>query len=273
MPIKDLTGRTFGRLSVIEKAGKNKYGNILWRCKCECGNVVVVPSANLIRGNTKSCGCLRINDLTGKRYGKLLVSKRLHTNEHGETWYLCTCDCGNEVKVSQSNLVKGHSYSCGKYGCKKTNRTHGMRFSDLYKKYYDIHTRCGDKDNLLYGGRGIAVCQEWSGENGFVNFMEWSRINGYKEGLSLDRIDVDGDYCPSNCRWVSMEVQAQNKRLLPSNTTGVSGVYPKDGRYAAQISVKNKRIYLGTFKTIQEAKTARKDAEIKYWGWTKIKDQ
>ena len=69
-----------------------------------------------------------------------------------------------------------------------------------------------------------------------------------------------------------MEVQAQNKRLLPSNTTGVSGVYPKDGRYAAQISVKNKRIYLGTFKTIQEAKTARKDAEIKYWGWTKIKD-
>lgn len=272
MPIKDLAGKSFGKLIVIEQAGKNKYNNILWRCQCDCGNVVVVPSANLIRGNTKSCGCLRINDLKGKRYGKLLVAERLQTGEHGETWYLCKCDCGNEVKVCQSNLIKGHSYSCGKYGCKKTNKTHGMRFSDLYKKYYDFHMRCGDKNNPLYGGRGISVCQEWSGKDGFIHFMEWAQLNGYKNGLSLDRIDVNGDYSPDNCRWVSMEIQAQNKRLLPSNKTGVAGVYLKDGKYAAQISVKNERVYLGTFGTVQEAKIARKKAEIKYWGWTKIKD-
>lgn len=270
MPMKDLSGKRFGKLTAIEPIGKNRYNNYLWLCHCDCGKEIVVPGGNLTRGNTKSCGCLKINDLTGKRYGKLLVEKRIRTDESGETWYLCKCDCGNESTVRQSNLVKNHALSCGKRGCKKTNKTHGMRKSDLYKKYYDIHTRCGSKDNKLYGGRGISVCAEWSGIDGFLAFMEWSMENGYKEGLSLDRIDVNGDYCPENCRWTTMEMQAQNKRLLPSNKTGVAGVYLKSGKYAAQISVHGKRIHLGTFETIPEAAKARREAELKYWGWTKI---
>lgn len=267
---KDLAGKRFGKLVAISPCGKNNFGNIMWLCRCDCGNETVVPGGNLSRGNTKSCGCLKNNDLTGRRYGKIVVTERLRTIEHGETIYLCRCDCGNEVEIRQSNLVKGHNMSCGKPGCKKTNKTHGMRHTDLYKKYYDIHTRCNDVKNRLYGGRGIRVCDEWSGQNGFISFVSWSIQNGYKEGLSLDRIDVNGDYCPENCRWVTMDIQAQNKRLLPSNKTGVAGVYKRGKKYAAQISVGNNKIYLGVYETIEKAKSARKEAEIKYWGWTKI---
>lgn len=269
VPMKDLTGQRFGKLVAIKPDGKNKYNNITWLCRCDCGEQISVPGGNLTRGNTKSCGCLKVNDLTGKRYGKLQVVERLETI-NGETWYLCQCDCGNQHKASQSNLIKGHVLSCGVYGCKKTTRTHGMRQTDIYKKYYDIHTRCNRKDNPLYGGRGISVCEEWSGPNGFIAFVEWSMSHGYKEGLSLDRIDVNGDYCPENCRWTDMETQARNKRLLPSNKTGYAGVYLKDGKYAAQIRVDGKHLHLGSFATIEEAAKVRRDAELKYWGWTKI---
>lgn len=269
MPFKDLSGQRFGILTAIEPNGKNKFNNIIWKCRCNCGNEVSVLGGNLTKGNTKSCGCLKVNDLTGQRYGKILVVKRLETID-GETWYLCRCDCGNEHKASQSNLSKGHILSCGEYGCKKTNKTHGMRDSDLYKKYYDIHTRCNSKDNPLYGGRGISVCKEWSGPNGFNVFMKWSIAHGYREGLSLDRIDVNGDYCHENCRWTDIETQARNKRLLPSNTTGYAGVYPKGKKFAAQIRVDGKHRHLGTFQTIEEAARARRNAELKYWGWTKI---
>lgn len=270
--MKDLTGQRFCRLIAIEPCGKSKHGSYFWKCKCDCGKEIVALSGNLVRGNTKSCGCLQGNDLTGKRYGKLLVVERLGTNGHGDALYFCQCDCGNTNIVIQSNLIKNHALSCGKYGCKKTNRTHGMRQSDLYHKYYDIHTRCDRKDNPLYGGRGISVCKEWSGENGFLHFMEWSMENGYKEGLSLDRIDVNGNYCPENCRWVTWEIQAQNQRVARNNKTGISGVYIKNGKYAAQISVHGKRLYLGTFETIAEATKSRREAELKHWGWTKIKE-
>ena len=268
---ENLTGRRFGKLLVIEQRGVNNFHNALWLCRCDCGNEIIVRAGDLKSGNTKSCGCVKKNDLTGRRYGKLLVQKRLDTRDHGETWYRCVCDCGNIVEARQSNLLKEHNLSCGKVGCKKTNKTHGMRSSELYHTYYDIHTRCSRKDNPLYGGRGIKVCDEWSGANGFVAFMEWSLSHGYEKGKTIDRIDVDGDYMPENCRWTDVETQARNKRLLKANKTGYAGVYLKDGKYAAQINVNKARIHLGTFNTIADAAMARRDAELKYWGWTKIK--
>lgn len=268
MKVHDFTGHKIGMLTVIERAGTTKHGNALWKCVCDCGNETFVPGGALNSQRIKSCGCLRKNDLTNRRYGKVLVVERLEADEHGDTLYRCKCDCGNEFFARQSNLVRGHSLSCGKIGCKKTNKTHGLRSTELYKKYYDIRTRCNNKNNASYGGRGIKLCEEWSGENGFLRFAEWSFANGYKEGLSLDRIDVNGNYEPSNCRWVTWEIQAKNKRPLPQNTTGVAGVYHKDGKYAANISVNGKRYHLGTFTTIEEAAMARRKAEEQYWGWT-----
>ena len=83
MPMKDLTGKRFGRLTVIKTQGKNKFNNYMWLCRCDCGNEIVVLSGNLLKGNTKSCGCIQRNDLTGKRYGKSLVVERLDADEIG----------------------------------------------------------------------------------------------------------------------------------------------------------------------------------------------
>ena len=87
--------------------------------------------------------------------------------------------------------------------------------SPLYRTYVSMHSRCEYVKHInykAYGGRGIKVCEEWSGKDGIYNFLLWAKNNGWKKGLTLDRIDVDGNYCPENCRWVTWEIQGNNKR-------------------------------------------------------------
>lgn len=136
----------------------------------------------------------------------------------------------------------------------------------IYKIWYGMKSRCnkpGDKDYKLYGGRGIKMCQEWLV---FENFYQWAITNGYKDNLSIDRIDCNGNYEPSNCRWVTQNVQVRNRRLLRNNTTGYTGIYIDRGLYRATIYVNNKRIDLGRHKTLEEAIQVRKQAELTKWG-------
>ena len=129
--------------------------------------------------------------------------------------------------------------------------------------------RCGnsnDKDYANYGGRGIRVCAEW--DNSSVAFIEWALANGYENGLSIDRINCDGNYCPENCRWATMTQQQRNKRVEKCNALGVKGVHMDRGQYRAIIYVNNKKIDLGRHKTLGDAIAARKCGEIKYWGVT-----
>lgn len=134
-----------------------------------------------------------------------------------------------------------------------------------------IHTlanmkyRCNNpnsKDYPYYGARGIRVSEEWDKSKAFI---QWSLDNGYKPGLTIDRIDVDGNYEPCNCRWVSFETQARNKRTYNARTTGVRGVHIEHGKFRAIIYVHNKRINIGMFNNLEDAIAARKAAEIKYW--------
>lgn len=157
-------------------------------------------------------------DLTGERYGNLVVISEYGRASDRAILWLCKCDCGNEHIARGTQLHRGFITSCGCMKGKKkikTMGTHGMSYSRLYSTWKGIKRRCKSpkfRGYENYGGRGIRVCDEWLGENGFNNFHKWAIQNGYQEDLTIDRIDVDGDYEPTNCRWITNAEQQNNKR-------------------------------------------------------------
>ena len=155
-----IVGKRYNKLTVIRKTSEKSHNSYLWECKCDCGNITLVKKWNITSGNTKSCGCLKLNS------------------------------------VKKMNRI---------------NTTHGMSRSKLYRVWESMKRRCDNSKTeryASYGGRGITYCKEWSK---FENFYGWAKANGYEEGLSLDRIDVNGNYEPSNCRWIPLKKQAYNK--------------------------------------------------------------
>jgi len=161
-------------------------------------------------------------DLTNKKYDRLTVIKRIKHNNQKEAMWLCRCDCGKMIETRGSSLRAGLTRSCGclqKEWAKKhtPNKTHGYTKERLYKVWMGMRQRCYLKTNNRYkhyGGRGIEVCDEWQD---YLNFRKWALSHGYdskaKRGkCTIDRIDVDGNYEPSNCRWVDAKTQANNTR-------------------------------------------------------------
>lgn len=147
-------------------------------------------------------------NLTGQRFGKLTVIQYDHSDKNGAHW-LCQCDCGNRKVVSAHCLKIGHALSCGCL-CFSANNHSKER---LYTTWHDMLRRCfvpKCKSYPNYGGRGITVCNEW--RNDYMAFKNWAMQNGYTDSLTIDRIDSDGNYEPSNCRWVTMKVQENNTR-------------------------------------------------------------
>lgn len=147
-------------------------------------------------------------DHTGKRFGKLVVLKRMPQQKYEKAKYLCQCDCGNQIVVNSSNLSTGHAKSCG---CivKKHGLSHKER---LYNIWVGMKQRCRDinsPDYYRYGGRGICVCKEW--DNDYLSFRKWALQNGYDDTLSIDRVDSNGNYEPGNCRWETFVIQNNNK--------------------------------------------------------------
>lgn len=152
----------------------------------------------------------RFKDLTGKRFGRLLVIERIGT-KGGHALWKCKCDCGNEAEESSKFLNRGHTNSCG---ClvKERMTTHGLSKTKLHNVWNSMKERCSNpnvKNYSSYGGRGITVCDEWSD---FIPFYQWAMNNGYTDELTIDRVDNDGNYEVGNCKWSTYKEQANNKR-------------------------------------------------------------
>ena len=158
-------------------------------------------------------------NLHGKKFGRWTVLDFAGIENHKSKW-LCECECGTKRIVRQTNLIQGISKSCGCYKRDRTaesHTTHGKRHTRLYNIYHGMKARCYNENEAkyeIYGARGITICDEWlNKEHGFENFYEWAINNGYSDDLSIDRIYVNGNYEPSNCRWATAKEQALNTRF------------------------------------------------------------
>lgn len=205
MKLIDRTGQKFGRLTVIEQAGRTASKKVLWKCRCECGNETKTDSGSLTTGNTTSCGCVL----------KEAITKHGGWNKSSyNTWRAMIRRCTNPK----------------------------------------------DKDYPRYGGKGVTVCSEW------LDYATFAKDVGEPVGdETLDRINVYGNYEPSNCQWAGLTQQARNVRVRENSESGVTGVVLYKNKYYATITVKKKKYYSKVFNTIEEAATARKELEHLHW--------
>ena len=210
-------GTRYGRLVAVERFGK-RGNDATWLCVCDCGNKAVVVATHLKSGKTSSCGCLKgdTRPMPGRRFGCWLVESRAGSQGGAILWQ-CVCDCGTRRTVTGVSLRSGETLSCGCLARQVASilaTTHGHsrlgQRNATYRSWESMKRRCTNPTTAgfaSYGGRGISICPRWLDFEAFLSDM-----GERPDGRSLDRINVNGNYEPGNCRWATPTEQARNKR-------------------------------------------------------------
>ena len=233
-PLKDLTGHTFHRLTVVSRAPPSD--RVRWLCRCACHALVIVGSNRLTSGRAHSCGCWRREQSRarrekpkpqpGDRHGRLTILTFLGADSRHPS-VRCQCDCGTIFEPHWGNVKKGVTKSCGCLRVEQlVNRstTHGLSRSAEFSIWADMIARCSTLTNrsyARYGGRGITVCAQW-----LDSFEQFYADMGPRPSPrhSIDRIENDGHYESTNCRWATAQTQRVNQRRTVLLTHhGVSG--------------------------------------------------
>lgn len=225
--ITGMVGKKYGRLlakypvRVPKKKANRTTVRIL--CLCDCGKEHSAVPSELRTGHIKSCGCYRSDvakedtmKMVGNKFGRLqvisIVSAKSIGKKRTDAFANCICDCGSQIYVRCYNLRTGETKSCGCYQQTKFSISltkHGESKTRLYRVWHGMLTRCLSNGPYhdRYRGRGITVCSEWKS---YVNFRDWAIGNGYEDGLSIERVNNDGNYEPNNCKWIPLSDQAKN---------------------------------------------------------------
>lgn len=287
---QDLTGKIFGRLTVLNRAEDkiNSYGRrVQWKCQCSCGNIVTVLAINLKRGITQSCGCYNrekisersFKDITNQRFGHLIAIKRDEDcfDSRGKrlTCWLCKCDCGNECIVKRGYLIQGKTKSCGcvtkkmqsealkKYNTYNLTGEYGIGYTNKGEEFYfDLEDYDKIKDYCWYISSGYVISRK--------NIIMHRLIMNIKDS----NYDVDHIYHnkvdnrKSQLRIVNRSQNSMNTKIKTSNKSGITGVCWDKSRekWIVNIKINYKLINLGRYSNKEDAIKARKEAEIKYFG-------
>jgi hypothetical protein len=205
----------------------------------------------------------RFKNLTGQVFGRLTVLYYTGKAKRKAQWQ-CTCDCGTEVTVSLCHLTSGHTRSCGCLN-QETRTTHGLAYSEEYKIWHGMVSRCQAKTGYTagrYAGRGITVAVEW--KKSFATFYKDMGPRPTPKH-TIERVDNTKGYCKENCQWDTRMRQALNREPQSNNISGVSGVTWDAARHfwMAGITRMGKQVVLGRYPTIEEATKARNLATAK----------
>ena len=214
MHLENIIGSSYGKWTVLEFAGRDDKSNQIFKCQCVCGTEKVHRINTLKSGGStqcKSCHTSQLNktdNIVGHRFGSYFVVEKIKDERKNEHLYICKCDCGTQVKLSNHRLKSGKATNCHK--CRVT--THGMSKTSTFRIWAGMISRCSNptiKAFKYYGGRGITVHPRWLN---FENFLE--DMGERPEALQIDRINNDGNYEPGNCRWVTPMENNHNRNIV-----------------------------------------------------------
>lgn len=219
-------GERYGKLVII--APSNRYkGEIYWVCRCDCGGTKILKNRYVCGGRFTSCGKCKKGYFRNhpefqkeQKIGRLTLLFREIKGHKATAFWHCICECGKRTVSRECGLQDGTTQSCGCLAREKiVNKItkHGLSKHRLTNIHQGLMRRCNEPTNWAYssyGARGIEVCEEWlaPAPEGFLNFYAWAISNGYREDLSIERLDVNGNYCPENCTWATSKQQGRNRR-------------------------------------------------------------